>query len=118
MQYQGATRTIVHILISGPAHLTRSRYRPYVNPVPTLIRGTPRPHGLLALLETMLSSSPSQTTFPIVAGFKPLVCVDCKKHRLVAFSRKGHGLCPSCLGRRTDGRLPESKQGNPHGERP
>jgi hypothetical protein len=29
-----------------------------------------------------------------------LKCADCDERRLVAFSCKGRGFCPSCLGRR------------------
>jgi hypothetical protein len=33
-------------------------------------------------------------------GFAWLVCDDCEFHRLVPFSCKGRGFCPSCIGRR------------------
>ncbi|HEX7600568.1 MAG TPA: transposase zinc-binding domain-containing protein [Polyangiaceae bacterium] len=33
-------------------------------------------------------------------GFARLRCDACKETRLVAFSCKGRGFCPSCLGRR------------------
>jgi hypothetical protein len=33
-------------------------------------------------------------------GFAVLACKDCPERRLVAFSGKGRGSCPSCLGRR------------------
>lgn len=33
-------------------------------------------------------------------GFARLRCGACKESRLVAFSCKGRGFCPSCLGRR------------------
>jgi hypothetical protein len=33
-------------------------------------------------------------------GFAQLHCEACRKRHLVAFSCKGHGFCPSCLGRR------------------
>ncbi len=33
-------------------------------------------------------------------GFVRLVCDDCAKERVVAFSCKGRGFCPSCTGRR------------------
>jgi hypothetical protein len=33
-------------------------------------------------------------------GFAWLVCDDCGFHRLVPFSCKGRGFCPSCIGRR------------------
>lgn len=33
-------------------------------------------------------------------GFARLVCESCDESRLVAFSCKGRGFCPSCLGRR------------------
>jgi hypothetical protein len=36
----------------------------------------------------------------LCGGFARLKCVDCNESRLVAFSCKGRGLCPSCLGRR------------------
>jgi hypothetical protein len=34
-------------------------------------------------------------------GFARLECEQCHEQRLVAFSCKGRGFCPSCLGRRT-----------------
>jgi len=33
-------------------------------------------------------------------GFARLKCEDCGERRLVAFSCKGRGFCPSCTGRR------------------
>ena len=33
-------------------------------------------------------------------GFAVLACEDCGERRLVAFSCRGRGFCPSCLGRR------------------
>jgi serine/threonine protein kinase len=33
-------------------------------------------------------------------GFAHLACTGCKERRLVAFSCKGRGFCPSCMGRR------------------
>jgi hypothetical protein len=33
-------------------------------------------------------------------GFARLRCEDCGQSRLVAFSCKGRGFCPSCMGRR------------------
>jgi len=33
-------------------------------------------------------------------GFARLLCQDCGERRLVAFSCKGRGFCPSCTGRR------------------
>ena len=33
-------------------------------------------------------------------GFAHLRCADCDERRLVAFSCKGRGFCPSCAGRR------------------
>jgi hypothetical protein len=33
-------------------------------------------------------------------GFARLRCGDCNESRLVAFSCKGRGFCPSCMGRR------------------
>src|ERR1019366_5335590 len=33
-------------------------------------------------------------------GFAHLVCQGCDERRLVAFSCKGRGFCPSCMGRR------------------
>jgi hypothetical protein len=33
-------------------------------------------------------------------GFARLRCEDCKASRVVAFSCKGRGFCPSCLGRK------------------
>ncbi|WP_437821863.1 transposase zinc-binding domain-containing protein [Sorangium sp. So ce1078] len=33
-------------------------------------------------------------------GFARLLCDRCEESRLVAFSCKGRGFCPSCLGRR------------------
>ena len=33
-------------------------------------------------------------------GFSVLECRDCRKKKVVAFSCKGRGFCPACLGRR------------------
>ena len=33
-------------------------------------------------------------------GFAQMPCELCRKRHLVAFSRKGRGFCPSCMGRR------------------
>jgi hypothetical protein len=33
-------------------------------------------------------------------GFVRLKCEDCKAERLIAFSCRGRGFCPSCLGKR------------------
>ena len=39
-------------------------------------------------------------------GFARLKCRACSETRLVAFSRKGRGFCPSCMGRRMSGAKP------------
>ena len=40
----------------------------------------------------------------VACGFGWLACDDCPHHRLVAFSCKGRGFCPSCMSRRMEER--------------
>ena len=50
-------------------------------------------------------------------GFARLKCGDCKESRIVAFSCKGRGFCPSCCGRRmcaTAANLIENEIGRAH----
>ena len=45
-------------------------------------------------------------------GFCRLVCDDCKKEEVVAFSCKTFGFCPSCMGRRmNDAEVPVGAEG-------
>ena len=55
------------------------------------------------LLATLANKSPPNPPLPCRGpekGFAWLECSDCEHHRLVLFSCKTRGFCPSCAGRR------------------
>jgi hypothetical protein len=107
-----ATQGELGLMASGTAHhhhptATHSRRRPELTVLHQVVRENYK--SFVALVEASGRTLPKHVTAEfeeylkcgiLAHGFLRLKCQDCKAERLIAFSCRGRGFCPSCLGKR------------------
>jgi hypothetical protein len=90
-----------------PQSATYTRRRPELTALHQVVRQNYKSFG--ALVEASGRTLPKHVTAEfeeylkcgiLAHGFLRLKCGDCKSERLIAFSCRGRGFCPSCLGKR------------------